>query len=194
MDGSADVPLALEDPFEHGQRRSEVLRRLIDRRQRYPATPVHQVIEELHGVSGLLLGLHPHPVGEPWEALRGKVGRHRQVQIGGGELRVDLPVDGLLDLLVHHGVILPSVPGHRTLVSRPYFHLVPSCPDPAAASPDHHAFCDPVLVCLGAIPDPARAIGTALPWLRIRCRRRRNSWARLMKSTIRTSSPTTSTR
>jgi hypothetical protein len=71
------------------------------------------VVEELHGVNHLLVDLDAHPVRHPVQVVRVEPGDHRQVDVGGLQLVLDLLVHLVAHPLRYHLAPPPlrSIPG-----------------------------------------------------------------------------------
>jgi len=53
----------------------------------------------------LLLELNGEPVGHALHSLGGKVNRHRQIEVSGPKLRIDLSVQRFLHFFTQHGFV-----------------------------------------------------------------------------------------
>src|SRR5207245_2738848 len=74
----------------------------------HPAAALIDLAEDLHGMAPLLAGLDLHPLGHAAEILRLEVAGHRQVKIGRRHLRVDLSVEGFLNVRLEHDADSPG--------------------------------------------------------------------------------------
>ncbi len=95
-------------------RRTPLRLRLVDLGQRDPATSFTDKVEELYPVQVFLLGLHAHPVRHALEVLGLEVRRHRKVEVRRKELGVELLVESVLDLGIHHDDLSRFVSSRRT--------------------------------------------------------------------------------
>ena len=87
LDHPGHFPLVLQVHLHRRKHRLELDRGLLDGLHYDAAVPVVDVVEEAHGVGGLLLVLYPHPVREALQILGLEVGGHRKVQVGRVETR-----------------------------------------------------------------------------------------------------------
>jgi hypothetical protein len=102
VDAARDVRLMLARRFHGRQGALPLELRLVDGLQGHPSATLAYILEELHGVEGLLLVLNRHPVGETAQVLLLKIGHHGQIQVCGKHFGVDLFVERFFYLGTDH--------------------------------------------------------------------------------------------
>ena len=111
VDAAGDVALVTKGGRERRRgRRPRGLGR-VDGGQHHRAAALEHVVEELHRVSVLLLGLSTHPAAMPAQVEGLEVGRHGQVQVGRVVLLADLLVESLLHGVRQHLDLLSKCSG-----------------------------------------------------------------------------------